>query len=228
MPTKDSMKKILILTSAGGGGHLTVTKALHELLEKQYHVKSTCIFTDILQPIDMTQTFSHGKITSEDFYNKFIQKKYFSMLNTLCSLGFWYYRLRHKKAEKLITRYLLEEQPDLIISVIPLINNQILNVAHKLDIPFLLMPTDLDATTFIKGIHAPPFKKFMCTLIFDDTSTRQKITAAKLNKAQQSISGLPLRNDFYTSKDPHIIKKTLGNSNRQTSYSIAHGSCGIR
>ncbi len=60
------------------------------------------------------------------------------------NIGSWYYNFFKSSVEPLLEKYLTQHQPDLIISVIPLINNLVLKVAQKLNIPFLLIPTDLD------------------------------------------------------------------------------------
>ena len=52
-------------------------------------------------------------------------------------------QLRHKEIQQLLHDYFIQTKPSLIISVIPLINNIILDAAQELNIPFMMVPTDL-------------------------------------------------------------------------------------
>lgn len=220
------MKKIIIFTSAGGGGHQTVTQALCSLLEKEYNVQSNLIFTDILSPIDPAQNIFTSKKNGENLYNYLMQKKQFTALNIMSKLGFWYYKIRNRSVKKLLINYLVQEKPDLIISVIPFINNQILSVAETLDIPFLLIPTDLDVTTFIADIKNLTYKKFISTVIFSDPLIKNITTKAQLPNNQIIPVGLPLRHDFYIPKNLDAIKQFWDIPNNKHVILLLMGAAG--
>lgn len=225
------MQKIIIFTSAGGGGHLTVTKALLELLEKDYTVVPVHIFTQVLRSLDPSNLLSKGNYSGEHLYNTLIRNKRFFALNMIAKLGFWYYSFRHKKVVALIKKYLQQEKPDLIISVIPFINAQILMAAQQTNIPLILMPTDLDATTFVLGIDKPIYKKFICTPIFNDRYVLETFKSANLTPRQWCVTGLPLRHNFYMQKNKETIKENWQIPHEKPVILLlmgAAGSCDIK
>lgn len=201
------MKKIIIFTSAGGGGHMSVTNALLEMLHDRYNAKAACIFTDVLGGIDPAQFFTFGKYTGEDFYNYIVRKKWFWFLNLIYKFGIWYYKLRRSKTERYIKKYLEKEKPDLVISVIILVNGTILNVTKELNIPFMIVTTDLDCTTFIHGINDPDYNNFIFNIIFDEPLIKKTLEPAHINDKYIKAGGIPLRAHFFEPKNKKRIKQ---------------------
>src|ERR1700722_3478593 len=136
------MKKITIFSSSDGGGHTAVAHALCAYLDSHYQVEVTNVFSQMLRPLDFAQSLSKGKFSGEDFYNFCMAKKWYQVLNIYYRLGSTYYQLFNKKVVSIIRQHLEEKQPDLIISVVPLVNHCILKIAKERNIPFLLIPTD--------------------------------------------------------------------------------------
>lgn len=200
------MKKIIIFTSHGGGGHISVSNALEKYLNTDYEVYSIPIFTEILHAIDPIQVISSKKNNGERMYNFLMRKKQFLLLNLIYSIGYRYFNFLHKKIYILITAYLQKYKPDLIISVIPIINNIVLEAAHHLNIPLILIPTDLDATTFINGIHKPTYNNFITALSFNDSTIMQTLTSAQLSEKNLVTTGFPIRPDFFENKNKDNIK----------------------
>lgn len=210
MAKKDIMKKILIFTSGGGGGHISVTHALIALLHNKYHNKPLFIFNDVLSEIDPAQMVLGKKKRGEDFYVWLIRHKFIRTLNNIGKFGEWYYQWRSQKATQLIGACLDNEKPDLVISVIPLVNNLILDACQKRNVPLLHIPTDLNTRTFMVGIKNPDYKKFVVALTLDIPESREHIDKAGIPNTQVKITGLPLRPDFFEEKNVTLIKKHLG------------------
>lgn len=201
-------KRILIVSSIGGGGHASVANALQSYL-KDYDITVTNIFQDIINPVDLMQTFTFKRLSGEDFYNFCLQSRWTGVISSMVSFGSWTLRRQKNAIEKLMIDYLERQNPkfDLILSVMPSINFALINVAHKFDIPFLVLTNDLDTTNYINGIKNPSYKKFYYTLAFEDQVLRDKIACAGIPNSQIKITGFPLRPSFFKPKDKDAIKK---------------------
>lgn len=209
-PLFNVKKNILIFTSKGGGGHIAVANALKGYLSNFYNIKIANFFEDVMTSLDIVRTFTFGQLSSEDFYNLCLRYNFIKLLNIFSRVGAWGLRTRQHSMEKVLYDYInkLDIKPDLIVSVIPMVNNVILSAAEKLDIPFLIITNDLDTVNYINGITKVNYKKFYYTLSFDDRDILEKIEAANIPSNQIVFSGFPLRPEFfYKNKDKEPIYK---------------------
>ena len=200
-------KKIIIFSSTGGGGHISVAKALTAYLQNDYDVQTVYPFLEILKPLDFIRIITRNRYNGEKIYNIFIQKNWFLLINIIYYIGKYYIKFRKKTIHWLFNAFMQEQQPDLLISVIPLLNGQILEVAQNADTPFLVIPSDLDATTFIQGLNNPTYEKFHMALAFDLPCIWKTVESACINVACFSIIGFPLRPGFFKTYDTNKIKK---------------------
>lgn len=201
-------KKILIFSSGGGGGHISVTRALTEYLQDDYCMGSAQMFTTVLKDIDILQKLSNSKISFESFHNWLAKKKWFHLSNALeGSIGLWFFSLSRKRAEKAIEKYIKKYTPDLIVSVIPVVNDMVLSVAQKLDIPFLMVPTDLDASFFLNQIDAPTYDKFYIAPSYDTEIIRKQFAEKKIPQKNITYTGFPIKRAFLEPHNQRIIKK---------------------
>ncbi len=187
-------KKILILISHGGGGHQTTSDALQQILGGEYNIEVNPVISDILGSMDFLKHLTKGHFTGEDLYNFFLRRQN-CLLKWMVSCGPYYFRWCG--IEKKFDEYLRKQQelPDLIISPTPYINYGIASVAHRWDIPFLIIPTDLDGSTFLSGFpERPMHKRFKIALPYDDSEIR-KITFNKvaIREEQLITTGFPIR-----------------------------------
>jgi len=200
-------KKIVIFTSTGGGGHISVSTALNDYLKHEYTIKEVFLFKLILNSLDPIMSSIFGRVNGENIYNYFMKKKLYRCANFLYSLGEFYFRLRSRSIQRIIETSLNNVKPDLVISVIPIINQDVFLVTKKLNIPFLLIPTDLDPKTFfyrLKNTESHP--QFKVSLSFED----EDITsfAKPINPQQIVHNGFPLRSDFFKDKNKnHILQQ---------------------
>ncbi len=226
-------KKILIVSCKAGGGHISASDALTEYLEPEFCIGKVFIFSNILQSIDLLSKFSNKKITFNESYNFFLKRNWHRFTNFITGIGPWYFALRKRAMFKDLDNYIIKHRPDLIISVAPIINNELLEVAQKNDIPFLLIPLDLDATFFIQNIYKPTYKKFHVALSYRDSEIAKIINKAKIPETQISYVGSPIkkaffephgkqsiRNDFNIPKDRPVILLMMGSQGSQELYEI--------
>jgi len=200
-------KKIIIFSCFGGGGHVAAAKALHEYLHDTYDLGTSYIFAEILKKYDPSYWFSFGTITSEQVYNFFIAGRWNRLLNAIYFIGSIYIKLFQRPITNAVYRFIQQEKTDLIISVIPFLNNIFLQVAQRADIPFLLLPTDLDTTTFIYNFRNPDYTHFRIGLPFASELIKNTLTPADIPPNQVSVVGALVRSDFFTQKNINAIKQ---------------------
>lgn len=200
-------KKIIIFTSSGGAGHISATKALVSYLGNEYDIQTVFIFQDVFKKIDPCAVISLGKVKGEQVYNYFLHKKWYKLLNFFYIFGKWYFGLQSNTMTKLVKEYITKEKPDLVISVIPIVNGIILNACESTNVPFLLIPTDLDVRSFVNGINNPHYRRFKITLAFNDYHITRSIVSACIAPEHILFSGLPMRKDFFEPKDIAQLKQ---------------------
>lgn len=118
-----------------------------------------------------------------------------------------------RKVEQAFEKYLREQiqPPDLIISPTPYINYGIACAAHRWDIPFLIIPTDLDGSTFLQGFPKQlTHHQFKVALAYDDPEIRKRtFHKISLRQDQLSITGFPVRPAClkkYTTEELEILR----------------------
>jgi len=198
-------KKVLILTSSGGGGHLSATAALEKYLGHDYNVQPIHIFKLLLN-LDPIRILTFNKYTCEELINKLLPKKYVRLIALISRLGTQYIHRRRKKIRQELRDYFIKEQPALIISVVPIMNYIILDIAQELNIPFVLIPTDLNVSIYIQRIKKPTYKQFYIGLSFDDKDILKPIEKAHIASEHVVTLGAPLKPDFFTPKRAVILK----------------------
>jgi processive 1,2-diacylglycerol beta-glucosyltransferase len=201
------MKKVLILTSSGGGGTLTASSAIEDYLKIDYETKSVHVFKDLLSSLDFCKKITFNRHSCEDIYNICIPKKWFRVLTALYYIGKWYIQMRRKKIHAILRNHVIQNKPDLIISVVPILNNIILSIAQELTIPFFLIPTDLDTQMYVFNIIQPTYKHFHIGLPFHDEQLLLPIKKASIPLRYISVIGAPLRHSFFTPKNNDLLKK---------------------
>lgn len=205
------MKKIIVFTSRGGGGHLTVSQALEQQLQSEYHVQSVYALNDIVATVDPVQQLTFGYFKGEDAYNYLLKYQWTKTLSVALKVMLGYFSWRKKSIKKKLTEYLTHENPDLVISVFHLFNNVLLEVTKELDIPFLLIPTDLDVTPFLHGIKNPDHPRFRLALAFEKPEIKERITRYHIPEKQLVVTGFPVRKQFFSSPDSKdVLRATFG------------------
>ncbi len=200
-------KKILVLTSDGGGGHTSVCKGLSSYLGNTYELKIINSMKTILAPVDTLGTVTFGKVTAEELYNFFLRCGWTNLIGNYSESGHSYMTYRHGSLVKLFRKCILREKPALVISVIPHTNRAYYEVCKEQDIPFLILTNDLDSANYMFGFKPPYYKKFKYAIPFDYPGIHEKIKAAQFTKDQLVITGFPLRPAFFFKKKVAKLKK---------------------
>ena len=119
------MQRVILFTSAGGGGHLSASNALATYLKDDYEVTQVCLLADILKSFDPILLATLGKCGGEATYNAITPYNQWWLLNLIYRLGRIYFVPFEPFMRKRIVQYLKENNADMVISVIPIFNNYI-------------------------------------------------------------------------------------------------------
>ncbi len=229
--TYSRKKKILVLVSRGGGGHKSAAEALHAILGDAYDVEINYVFEDILRVTDPLNLLTRGKFTGEDLYNFLLKNNQKILLNLMVEAGKKRYQSR--RIEKVFDRYLskLTQLPDLIISPTPYINYGAACAAQKYDIPLLIIPTDLDGSSFLNGFpERATALNYKLALSYDEPQIREiTLQNRQLRDDQIAITGFPVRPTCvhkYTSQDKQQIRSSFHLFESHKTVTLVMGAVG--
>jgi processive 1,2-diacylglycerol beta-glucosyltransferase len=221
-------KKIVVFTSKGGGGNVSASNAIRDYLKEEYDVQVVQIL-DVLQSFDTVKTLTFRYYDAEDLYNYMLTNNWFWTINQLFfKVGIWHMSWQRESIAKALDKYFQYNKYDMIISVIPVFNGPLLKAAKKHDIPFLVVPTELDATIVIHGLQKPDFKKFHYFLAFDDDEMRKKIEQAQISPAQITVSGFPIKPSFFKKKEAQIIRNDFDIPSDKPMVMVLMGAAGSK
>lgn len=203
-------KKLIIFSSTGGGGHIAATNALMEYLSDHYFMQPSFPLKTFLSPLDITLSHTLFGSDGETIYNYFVRKEWYWIINLIALFGCRYFKITHNIMVKRLNTFLQQEKPDLVISVIPLINSATLEACKQLNIPFLLIPTDFNATFYLCNLNKPSYEKFVFALPLEDEKIREILKPSHIPAAQIKVTGSLIRHEFLIPKDAaqkELIKK---------------------
>ncbi len=188
-------KRILVLVSRGGGGHKTAADSLKQVLGDDYEIEINWVIADILRSLDALNRLTFGSYTGEDLYNLLLKRHLNKCLEWMMQVGKFF--MRSDKVERAFEQYLSEQfpLPDLIISPTPYINYGIACAAHRWNIPFLIVPTDLDGSSFLLGFPREHLSDdFKIAMAYNDPHlVETTLQNMALREDQYAITGFPVR-----------------------------------
>lgn len=183
-----SKKKLLLLSSTGGYGHIAAANTLETILSDDYDV-------DVVYPIKELRIWKAPN--GEALYNFAITNNFTRITNfTAKCITPTIFRHRTDKMIDLIEKHIREKKPDLVISLIPYINYPVSEAARKMRIPFLLITTDNDLHNWVCDLEKRRHPQFKVTVGADLPSSKQILLSKKVLEDEIEITGLPLRLDF--------------------------------
>lgn len=200
------MKRLIIFSTIGGGGHISVAYALNELLHERYAVSTVNVFSAVLGSIDPIKIVTLGFYSAENLYNALLVRRYHRLINLLYLFGRCIVVIAWPLIVWLIKRYLNNEKDEVILSVVPLINGCLQEACAQANVPFLIIPTDLDMRTFVYGIK-PPYKAIKIAVPFEDDLIMSRINRKILDPILEMGVGFCLKQSFFAPKDRVALKK---------------------
>jgi processive 1,2-diacylglycerol beta-glucosyltransferase len=199
------VKKIAIAWSKGGGAHKSMLDALRTYFADSYELSDFCPVEVGWCSLDPIRKFTFGCMDGEDFYNCLLANDMTWLINKLHTFGLMSLRRHRVFIEKKLEEHVKKVKPDLIISVIPVLNSALSEVAARLKIPFLLIAPDLNLKTYFVG--KLPEENFYCTLPFNDELGWKTAIKYGINPHTIMSTGFPLRVDFFEQKNRAAIQQ---------------------
>jgi len=226
-------KKILVLSSDGGGGHRSAAEALEQALGTEYRIEHVNALKDVLYPLDMFHRCTGGFFSGEAFYNWMLRKGHHRLVSWYAHLGERYMLFRRAAIARLFEDYLKSQNISLAISVIPFMNAGLAEGASRAGVPFLMVPTDLDVTTFLHGFSH--FKKEYPTAVhlalpYKEQEIQVKVAQSRfLQKGQIFTVGFPVRREClvrYSPQELEDLRKKHGLLEKMKTLSFMMGAQG--
>jgi len=219
-------KKVIIFSCHGGGGHMSAASAIESCLEKDYETKTIDALGDILARLDPIYYLTFKRYTGQDIYNFLLSRNKKRIANFFFYFGYFMAKLRKKAIYRTFDKFITQEKPDLIISVIPLLNVVFAQIGQKKHIPYFLVPTDLDVQTFIKDVQLKPEHNALICLGFDYPEIHRCIEPSFIPAQTIKVTGFPIRKVFFEKKDTLSIKKELSISHEKPIVLLVMGATG--
>lgn len=204
------MKKVLIFTCIGGGGHISASNALEAYLKNSYNVEQLDIFAGPIGHIDPLYWLTFKKYNGELLYNFFMRHRLFFAINLLFYIGCFFFWVNEKRIINNLIKTIQKHKPDIIVSVIPIINNCCVIAADACNVPFILSPTDLDMTTFIRRMGLVDDKQFALIPSFDHQLIKKPLFLQNISESHIPNTGFILRPSFFQNHDTQTIKTEFG------------------
>jgi len=217
--------KVLILTTKGGGANYAATKVLVERLEKSYMVEVVNILTDLWGKFDFIQRMTFGWYCGEDFYNYLLRHSWNRAVNMLDTIGQWRMNSIKSSLIEVTSDYIKKSKPDLVISVMPLIDPYVLAATEQNNVPFLVVNIDLDASIYLRNVEST-YEKFYLTIPFDDELLYTKIEKSQLPTGCIKPIGFPLRSAFFEKQCKGCIKEEFNIPENTPTVMIVMGGQG--
>jgi processive 1,2-diacylglycerol beta-glucosyltransferase len=179
------------------------------------------MFTDV-----MNLYLLPGKYSCNDIYNYALIKGHIRILNVMKTIVHYFFIVIKPFNAWLIKKTIVPHKPDCLISIVPLSNAATLAVAQELNIPFFLIPVDLDPRTFLCGIKNPSYDKFYIADVVQHPKIHAYIADAGIKKDRIIHTGFVVRPDFLEPKDPVALKKKFNIPENVPVIMIMLGSTG--
>lgn len=142
--------RIMLFTCQYGSGHKMATQSIMENLS-DCEIQVVDIYNEPLAPLDPMRAWI-PELSNERIYNEWIKKENNQLLNLAGKIAPKFLLLQKNKIHELLTDCISKGKPDLLISCVPLVNSALLGVADELDIPLLVITTDIDISAFCYGL----------------------------------------------------------------------------
>lgn len=210
-------KKVVVLSSLGGHGHITAVSALKEILGEEYELTS-------IYPINDISFF--GQTQVERFYNYFLRHNWMRSIGALTySFARLFLWVNRKQIEQYIGDNLDIIKPDLVVSVIPFVNREGISATQMRGLNYLLITADNDLRHWCFDLQGVDLSKIEVCIGSDNRFTRPLLISKGVRDEQIHTTGLPLRPKFTQgaigAQNPPAILMMLGGSGCPSAYDFA-------
>lgn len=201
-------KNLLFFTCKGGYGHLAASDALESILAPHYNIKTVKPLEEILHSVDFIKKISGNRMDCEEFYNLVLQRGWINLFNFGCRY-IWppLISMNNKHMERLFIKYFEKTKPDLVVSVMPIINLPASNAAQHCKIPYLMITLDYDLTMWKLGMKKANHDNIVITTA--DNYTKETYLSQGLSPKTKQFHaiGVPIRKTFFEQKKVKAIRQ---------------------
>ena len=191
--------KILLISSRGGCGHTAAVECLKCILGSDYEFK-------VIHPLGED---SYGWLSYCDgMYNFALHYQLnrslnflFQHIQPLCA------EINTNNVKQLIASHIDRYQPDMVITVSPIINTSIGLAAEEKRLPYLIITTDHDLKQWVYGMEKLQYANFRVTIGGEYDTSMEKLLAKGVAKSAIHMIGLPIKPDFFEKKNVAALKE---------------------
>ena len=213
-------KKLLILSSYGGYGHIAAANTLMSLLGDDYEF-------DIVYPIKELRVFWIPSV--ELGYNFVLANHWNRLMNGIVHLfARPVMRQRNEKLLHLIEKHIEEKKPDIVVSLIPFVNSPATEAARKMGLPFLLITTDNDLHNWVFQLEKRKHANFKVTIGSDLPTSKGSLLKQNVSEHEIEMIGLPLRPEFLNTKSKEELRAAYAIPENKNVVLIMMGGMGAR
>lgn len=217
---KDVKPKILVLSCKGGYGHVASAHTLENLLGDVYDVQ-------IVYPMD--EMLDASGVDLRGFYDVMLKNRWIRSMNFLVRrVAPRFFRMKQRSIESIVASYILQQQSNLVISVIPFVNYPASEAARKQQVPYLLVTTDNDLRNWVYGLERIKHPQFVVTIGADLPTTRNVLLQKKIPATSIETIGLPLRQEFINYQAREGMKEAYGIPSAKPVVLVMMGGSGSR
>lgn len=224
---KKYFKKVVILTSKGGGGNTTLASVVKDALSsKKYQIDAVNSLTDIFGFDELRKIGIEG----EDMYDKFLQFGLTGIINFATKINELYFVVRSKDLELRLLNYIKLNNYDLVISVMPFINDVVYKVCKEENIPFCVVSADFDNSVYFFQKTLKDYVKFKFVL-FSDSKLSVDTVDSCISKDKVVYLGSPLKRKYFqkiSKKEKLQTRKDLNIRDSKPVVTIIMGSAGSK
>lgn len=147
---QEKERHLMLFTCQYGAGHKMATQGIVEALPND-EIQVVDIYKEPLASLDLMRSLAY-ELSCESFYNQAIKKEWNPLLNSVGCLAQKVFILHETRMYELLLEYISAKKPDMLISCVPLVNSALLRVADELNLPLLVVTTDIDVSAFCLGL----------------------------------------------------------------------------
>lgn len=208
--------KIVVFTSKGGNGHMAACATLKDVL-------SDCEVR-LINPID---DYFHKTFNGEEWYVSLVQKGWVGMANFVTRYPApIFFDINISSFKRRFLKILEQENPDLLISVIPFLNYPAAWAAKRCNIPFLLITLDADLTNWLLNLGKCHDYNISITVNTKTPRIEKQLARRHIPRSCIYEVGAPLRKEFFEPKNKEAIRKEWNVSNEKKVIMLMRGGTG--
>lgn len=227
------MKKILIFSSTGGGGQTSTEQSIQSALGAEYGESGVGAYEVVVVEMFRDVFFAlKERYCPVAIYNRFAQHNNVFMCNLMGKLICKAMSLAPSFVVNRFYACATKENPDLIISVVPYMNCFLAQVAERMNIPFLIVSSDINIHSYVANFKRPisgtAYRNMYVALPFESEINKNKLKDLGVLEDRIFVVGASVRESFLRVKNVQELKEKWGVSDSLPVILLMMGAQGAR